>query len=168
MRCDPLLLREHRAAQLRARMHAGEAWEDNDPVCCRDDGMPWKPDFVSRRFPLAHSGTSCDPSPRGASRCKERCLPRSAEADGNRTHRRRSAPSTDFEDRSCGLKAGELSARLGGDPAGDPRIAAARELLAEHHQPITMTPRDLRALLARYQRRLHELLETLGHGGADA
>lgn len=62
----------------------------------------------------------------------------------------------------------ELSARLGGDPAGDPRIAAARELLAEHHQPITMTPRDLRALLARYQRRLHELLETLGHGGADA
>ena len=31
-----------------------------------------------------------------------------------------------------------------------------------------MTPKDLRALLARYQRRLHELLETLGHGGADA
>ena len=56
----------------------------------------------------------------------------------------------------------ELSARLGGDQAGDPRIVRARELLAEHHQPMTMTPGDLRALLARYQRRLHELLDALG------
>lgn len=65
----------------------------------------------------------------------------------------------------------ELAARLDfadGVAASDPRVIAATELLAEHHQPITMTPRDLRALLARYQRRLHELLEALGHGGADA
>ena len=56
----------------------------------------------------------------------------------------------------------ELAARLGGDAAGDPRITAARDLLAERHQPVTMTPGDLRALLARYQRRLHELLDALG------
>jgi hypothetical protein len=56
----------------------------------------------------------------------------------------------------------ELSARLGGDTAADPRVIAAAELLAERHQPITMTPGDLRQLLARYQRRLHELLEAFG------
>ena len=56
----------------------------------------------------------------------------------------------------------ELSARLGGDTVGDPRILRARELLAEHHQPVTMTPGDLRALLARYERRLHELLDAVG------
>jgi hypothetical protein len=56
----------------------------------------------------------------------------------------------------------ELTARLGGDPAGDPRVAAARELLAEHHQPLVMTPGDLRTLLARYQRAVAELLDVLG------
>jgi hypothetical protein len=64
----------------------------------------------------------------------------------------------------------ELAVRLGqaeGAAASDPPVTSARELLAEHHQPITMTPGDLRALLARYQRRLHDLLEALGHG-ADA
>lgn len=58
----------------------------------------------------------------------------------------------------------ELAARLDladGVAASDPVIAAI-ELLAEHHQPITMTPGDLRALLARYQRRLHELLDAVG------
>lgn len=44
------LLRELRTAQLRARMKAGEAWQDNDLVFCQDDGTPWKPDHVSRRF----------------------------------------------------------------------------------------------------------------------
>jgi len=44
------LLREHRTAQLRARMKAGEAWQDNDLLFCQDDGAPWKPDHVSRRF----------------------------------------------------------------------------------------------------------------------
>jgi integrase len=53
---DPLspirrgLLREHRKAQLRARLAAGGAWQDNDLVFCRDDGTPWKPGYVSRRF----------------------------------------------------------------------------------------------------------------------
>ena len=56
----------------------------------------------------------------------------------------------------------ELTGRLGGDPAGDPRVVRARELMAEHHQPLTMTPGDLRALLARYQRHLHELLDAVG------
>jgi hypothetical protein len=58
----------------------------------------------------------------------------------------------------------ELAARLDladGVAASDSVIAAI-ELLAEHHQPITMTPGDLRALLARYQRRLHELLDAVG------
>jgi integrase len=44
------LLREHRRVQLRARMRAGEAWQDDDLIFCRDDGRPWNPDYVSRRF----------------------------------------------------------------------------------------------------------------------
>jgi integrase len=44
------LLHEHRRAQLAARMKAGPAWEDSDLVFCRDDGSPWPPDYVSRRF----------------------------------------------------------------------------------------------------------------------
>jgi integrase len=44
------LLREHRKDQLRARMAAGEAWQDDDLVFCHDDGTPWRPDQVSRRF----------------------------------------------------------------------------------------------------------------------
>jgi integrase len=44
------LLREHRKAQLRLRMKAGEAWQDNDLVFCQDDGRPWNPDHVSKRF----------------------------------------------------------------------------------------------------------------------
>lgn len=44
------LLREHRKAQLAARLRAGEAWQDNDLVFCREDGSPWPPDYVTRRF----------------------------------------------------------------------------------------------------------------------
>lgn len=44
------LLREHRKSQLRARMAAGTAWQDNDLIFCQDDGTPWKPDYVTRRF----------------------------------------------------------------------------------------------------------------------
>ena len=44
------LLREHRRAQLRDRMAAGEAWQDNDLIFCRPDGTPWRPDYVTRRF----------------------------------------------------------------------------------------------------------------------
>jgi len=42
-------------------------------------------------------------------------------------------------------------------------VAAARahDLLAEDHQPLTMTPGDVRALLARTQRRLQELADAV-------
>jgi hypothetical protein len=61
---------------------------------------------------------------------------------------------------------GELEARLGGDTAGDPRVVRARELMAEHHQPMVMTPGDLRALLARFQRAAQELLDVIGQDAA--
>jgi integrase len=44
------LLREHRKAQLAARMRAGVSWQDDDLVFCQPDGRPWNPDHVSRRF----------------------------------------------------------------------------------------------------------------------
>ena len=44
-------------------------------------------------------------------------------------------------------------------PAGDERVTRARALLDEHYEPLTMTPGDLRTLLAQYQRRVRELLE---------
>ncbi len=44
------LLRAHSSAQVKARMLAGEAWQDNDLVFCQGDGRPWNPDHVSRRF----------------------------------------------------------------------------------------------------------------------
>jgi integrase len=43
-------LREHRKAQLRARMAAGPAWVDNDLVFSQPDGRPWNPDHVSKHF----------------------------------------------------------------------------------------------------------------------
>ena len=51
----------------------------------------------------------------------------------------------------------------GSVPAGsDERLIQARLLLAEQHQPLTMTPGDLRQLLARYRQRVRELLEVAG------
>ena len=48
------------------------------------------------------------------------------------------------------------------DPAGIVTAAVrAHMLLAEGHQPLTMTPGDLRTLLARYQRRLQELADAV-------
>jgi hypothetical protein len=48
------------------------------------------------------------------------------------------------------------------DPAGIALAAVrAHMLLAEGHQPLTMTPGDLRTLLARYQRRLRELADAV-------
>jgi integrase len=44
------LLREHRKAQLGARLRAGADWQDNGLVFCRFDGTPWRPSYVSRRF----------------------------------------------------------------------------------------------------------------------
>jgi integrase len=45
-----VLLKAHRKAQLAARLKASTAWLDNDLVFCREDGSPWPPDYVSRRF----------------------------------------------------------------------------------------------------------------------
>jgi len=56
----------------------------------------------------------------------------------------------------------KLTAATAGPAGPDPRVTAARELLGEQHEPLTMTPGDLRQLLARYQRRLRELLEGQG------
>jgi integrase len=44
------LLREHRKAQLKARLKAGESWAGNDLVFCQEDGRPWNPDHVTKRF----------------------------------------------------------------------------------------------------------------------
>jgi hypothetical protein len=49
----------------------------------------------------------------------------------------------------------------GSIPAGDERVTRACELLAERPEPLIMAPGDLRTLLARYQRRLRELLEVV-------
>jgi hypothetical protein len=49
-------------------------------------------------------------------------------------------------------------------PSATPvQLAAIRAfaLLAETHQPLTMTPGDVPTLLARYQRRLHDLAEAV-------
>lgn len=39
-----------RTVQKRERMQLGEAYEDNDLIFCREDGTPYPPDYVSRRF----------------------------------------------------------------------------------------------------------------------
>lgn len=44
------LVRAHRKAQVIARMRASTAWQDNDLIFCREDGSPWPPDYVSRRW----------------------------------------------------------------------------------------------------------------------
>jgi site-specific recombinase XerC len=44
------LLREHRKAQLAARMRSGPGYQDNDLVFAREDGTPWNPDHISKRF----------------------------------------------------------------------------------------------------------------------
>jgi integrase len=45
------LLREHRSAQLAARLRGGQAWRDNDLVFSQPDGRPWNPDHVSKHLP---------------------------------------------------------------------------------------------------------------------
>jgi hypothetical protein len=62
----------------------------------------------------------------------------------------------------AGPLAASRPARIDGSiPAGDPRVNAARVLLAGHREPLTMTPGDLRTLLARYQRALAGLLDLI-------
>jgi hypothetical protein len=61
-----------------------------------------------------------------------------------------------------------VTGRIDGSvPAGgDERVIGARILLAEHRQPLTMTPADLRKLLARHQQCVRELLEVAGSPAA--
>ena len=63
---------------------------------------------------------------------------------------------------------GEAAAMLRGrqpepaDIAGDdPRVTRARDLLAEQHILLTMSPGEIRQLLARFQRRVTGLLEVI-------
>jgi integrase len=44
------LLKKHRDVQQLERQYAGEAWQDHDLIFCRDDGSPYRPDVVYRRF----------------------------------------------------------------------------------------------------------------------
>ncbi len=43
-------LRKHKARQNEDRLLMGPAFENNDLVCCRPDGRPFRPDYVSRHF----------------------------------------------------------------------------------------------------------------------
>jgi integrase len=44
------ILKEHRTAQVKGQLTAGESWQDNDLILCLADGTPHKPPVVSRRF----------------------------------------------------------------------------------------------------------------------
>ncbi len=44
------MTRVHRKEQVATRLRASTAWQDNDLIFCREDGSPWPPDYVSRRF----------------------------------------------------------------------------------------------------------------------
>lgn len=44
------MVKAHRKAQLTMRLRASTAWQENDLIFCREDGSPWPPDQVSRRF----------------------------------------------------------------------------------------------------------------------
>jgi len=56
------------------------------------------------------------------------------------------------------------------EPMSAAQLAAVRAcaLLAERYEPLTMTPGDLRTLLGRYQRRLHDLAEAVLPAAATA
>ena len=54
-------------------------------------------------------------------------------------------------------------------PVGsDTRVIAARNLLAEHHQPAAMPPGQLRSLVVRYQGQLRGLLDAVGISDREA
>jgi hypothetical protein len=72
--------------------------------------------------------------------------------------------SQEISEAAAMLRGGVLRRLDGSIPVDDPRVTAARVLLAEHHQPLTMTPGDVRYLLARFQRRTVELLEVIDGG----
>ena len=48
--------------------------------------------------------------------------------------------------------------------SSDPRVTAARDLLAEQHQPAALATAELRSLLAKHQRRLRGLLDAFAPG----
>jgi integrase len=48
-------------AQRKARMKAGPGWADDDLIFCKDDGTPWKPDYISRRFKALASAAGLPP-----------------------------------------------------------------------------------------------------------
>ena len=75
------LLREHRTAQLKARMKAGPAWAENDLVFCQGDGAPWKPDYVSRRFKALAAEAGLPPIKLHEGRHSAASLARDAEVD---------------------------------------------------------------------------------------
>ncbi len=75
------LLKEHRTAQLKTRMKAGPAWADNDLVFCQDDGTPWKPDYVSRRFKALAAEAGLPPIKLHEGRHSAASLARDAEVD---------------------------------------------------------------------------------------
>jgi hypothetical protein len=62
------------------------------------------------------------------------------------------------------VSTGDVELQLPAVPSATPvQVAAIRAfaLLAETHQPLIMTPGDVRTLLARYQRRLHDLADAV-------
>lgn len=75
------LLREHRKAQMAARLRASEAWQDHDLVFCRGDGTPWKPDHVSRRFKALAAGAGVPVIKLHEGRHSAASLARDAEVD---------------------------------------------------------------------------------------
>jgi hypothetical protein len=139
-----------------------------------DDSPPAVPDADDARVTAARRA-------RHAGRCH---WPQAFEDAAKWRHARASAPCGDCDaaapemcddhDRDVGLiseyrrTAGQL---MQDDPyplSTDTRVLAARALLAEHHQPAAMPPGELRVLLARYQRRLHGLLEAVTDSDKEA
>jgi integrase len=43
-------LRRHRSEQARERIGAGPAYQENDWVCCMEDGRPWLPSSLTHAF----------------------------------------------------------------------------------------------------------------------
>lgn len=44
------ILKSHRKLQLQNQLLLGSEYEDNNLVCCKSDGKPYDPDYVSRNF----------------------------------------------------------------------------------------------------------------------
>jgi hypothetical protein len=85
-----------------------------------------------------------------------------AAAAAKAASRRRARPGAD--DQALAAAYDELGRQLTYSRLADTiaaQIAPARALLAERREPLTMTPGDVRHLLARCQRRLRELLDAI-------